>query len=620
MRQETIAKLKSVKGAPREHADKYLSFLALMEKELVNFYESGRKELPTKTLEEAAKFYPEIREFTNKVRARSGQSPIAKFENAFAPPRVAARHVPVEAVTVLQPERPGAIAMPSGLKEKAIAITAQSANLLVSGTVKIVGGALSAAHGAEQAILGRGGAKVVNTIGAAVGLSQLPGGGQALGMLGDAAGGLAHLPLSQFAGMSSEAITAFLSNSLGAAPILKSLVPQISAAISQALAGGAAGASALIGDIAGPLLAGAGALKLGGAAAKQLPGYNQAGGDRVAGNVESFMLSAMRDRKIAAAKARKALPPGAEILDAELLDNTELLFQAAKPISLPPAKPQPLQGKQVFALPPRVELRVDENIALTDSAKISREIERIKGVIRRDKADILSKLKSNNPEVVEQGLVQAGVLGHGVGILSGDLRRVKDSARAQRKVLREQNPQIKKPGNIPGYSDLLRTEKAAEGLLSTRRASLKGITEQVEKLGTDKSLLPKVSPRLATGAAGVGAFASVIAALTTGAQAATVGGGALASGGLALPLALLLGGSALGSGALAAGMAINSKRQGGTFRDGLVEFKEGLKHPFYQESEKEGEAPTLRPQFARIRDFFKRRSATIQSKISTEQE
>ena len=133
------------------------------------------------------------------------------------------------------------------------------------------------------------------------------------------------------------------------------------------------------------------------------------------------------------------------------------------------------------------------------------------------------KLKSNDPEVVEQGLVQAGVLGHGVGILSGDLRRIKDSSRAQRQVLREQNPQIKKTGNIPGYSDLLRSEKAAEGLLSTRKGTLKGITDQVQKLGTDESLTPKISPRLVKGAAGAGAFASVLAALTTGAQAATVG-------------------------------------------------------------------------------------------------
>jgi tape measure domain-containing protein len=559
---------------------------------------------------------------TNKLKYESIYQDLESTREALSDPKLGVKGYKakskIETVSVLPTEKPGAIALPiNGLKEKAITLTAQTANLLVTGVVKVAGGALSAAHGAEQAILGRGGAKVVNTIGAAVGLSQLPGGTQAIGMLGDAAGGLAHLPLSQFAGMSAEAITGLITNSLSAAPILKGLAPQISAAISQALAGGAAGASALVGDIAGPLLAGAGALKLGGAAAKQLPGYNAAAGQRVAGNVESFMISAMRDRKIASAKAgpqNKALPPGSEILDAELIEDAELLLKARNVTALPASKPKPLPGRQVFALPARTELKLNENISLGDSVGIAREIERIKSSIKVDKANILAKLKSNDPEIIEQGLVQAGVLGHGVGILSGDLRRIKDSARAQRQVLKEQNPQIKKTGNIPGYSDLLKTERAAEGLLATRKGTLKGISDRIEILGADKSLLPKISPRLVTGVAGAGAFASVMAALTTGAQAATIGGGAIASGGLAVPLIGLLG--ALGIGGL--GVAAGAKYKKQPLKQAFGDVGDFLKSPLYSEPEEGGE-PVLRPQFARFKNLFRKRTAAVQNQISTEQ-
>jgi tape measure domain-containing protein len=68
----------SLNGLPKEHADEYMGFLDTMQSDLTAFYESKGKIKPSKSLEQAAKYYPELRDFATQKGVGNG-----KFEDAF---------------------------------------------------------------------------------------------------------------------------------------------------------------------------------------------------------------------------------------------------------------------------------------------------------------------------------------------------------------------------------------------------------------------------------------------------------------------------------------------------------------------------------------------------------
>ncbi len=471
-----------------------------------------------------------------------------------------------------------AVAVPDRAKELAV----KAVNIVATGTVNVAGKAIGAAYGAEKALLGKGGADAVNALGAAVAFSQLPGGAAVMGGAADVIGGLANIPASALAGQTAEGIAGILTQVAGNLPILKAAIPQASVAIAEALQSGAVGASATIGQLLAPFAVGAGAMKALGAGANSLPGFDRGANQAIAAGTESAttklleMAANIKGVKGEFATARiaaklpqlAAAPNNGEIIDAEIVDD--LALPGANRFALPAGKnPTPAIGRSVPALSANLS-RIDPR----DNAAISAEVERIKKTIRSEKARILQLLKSKDPEAVEQGLILAQELGIGQAILKQDLRALIDRARTSRNQLVADNPDISKKGNIPGYSSLLRSQQIAAGMADDKGAATKPIVEQIERLEKDPNLVSRINPALKRGAIGAGVFGSVIAALTTGAQAATVGGGAVAGGGLLAALSPFLlpalGVAGVGAAGYAGYRAIKSRPAGSSRLEGAA--------------------------------------------------
>jgi hypothetical protein len=375
-----------------------------------------------------------------------------------------------------------------------------SAQIVATGVVKIGGNALTAVYGAEQALLGRGGAKVVNTLAASAAMSQLPGGAEAIGMVGHGISGLANMPLTHLAGQSSEAIGGFLTQALGNVPLLKSVVPQLTAQITEALAGGAVGMSGTIGSVLAPFVTGFAALK----SAKvgvNLIAPGAIGNNQLAAGSEDFTLRVLRGIGNAARSTNKfvrraALAPKDDVIDGELIETPILSQRKYRAIgSIPQRKEQrpilQIGGTERKALPAS---QFATNIASIDPSNpklIQDEVKKISEHIRAKRELILSLLKSSDTNDIASGLQAAKVFNLDVGIAKTELQTILPNiVRAKQDILdkaKAEGVRYKKKGELPGYTNLESSRKTIEGVLKSDGIQTKSVDDAVKQFGNGSS-------------------------------------------------------------------------------------------------------------------------------------
>jgi hypothetical protein len=372
-----------------------------------------------------------------------------------------------------------------------------SAQIVATGVVKIGGNALTAAYGAEQALLGRGGAKVVNTLAASTAMSQLPGGAEAISMVGHGISGLANMPLAHLAGQSSEAIGGFLTQALGNIPLAKSIVPQLTAQITEALAGGAAGVSGTIGSIVAPFVTGFAALKSAKAGVNLIaPGA--LGNKQLAAGSEDFALRALRGFGNAARSTSKfvrraALPPGDDVIDGELIETPILSGRKYRAIgSIPQRKEQrpilQISGTERRALPASQFATNIQAIDVGDAKAIESEVARVKSVIANNRKKIQAKLKSKDPQELAEGLSEAAAFGYGLNILKGDLQSAYGKIAPTK---------LSEPQNV---KSLETSRTTIGGLIGSIEGGgqTKIINERIADIAKDNNLVDKVGSTVST--------------------------------------------------------------------------------------------------------------------------
>lgn len=368
-----------------------------------------------------------------------------------------------------------------------------SAQIIATGVVKIGGNALTAAYGAEKALLGSGGAKIVNTLAASAAMSQVPGGAEAIGMVGHGISGLANMPLAHLAGQSSEAIGGFLTQSLGNAPLLKSMIPQLTAQITEALAGGAAGMSGTIGSVLAPFVTGFAALKSAKAGVNLIaPGALD--NKQLAAGAENFTLRALRaignaTRSTNKLTRRSALLPEDDVIEGELIETSVLPKRKYRALGTIPQRKEPrpllqIGGVEQKRLPPSQFSTNVKSIDVDDANAIGSEVQRLSAVIRSNRKSIVTMLKSGNPEEVAKGLQQAEAFGYGLKVVMGDLEATRAKIAPAK---------IANPGEV---EKLESSRQSIDGFLGSPGAQTTPIQEAVSKVSGDNNLVQQVNPYL----------------------------------------------------------------------------------------------------------------------------
>jgi tape measure domain-containing protein len=292
---------------------------------------------------------------------------------------------------------------------KAREIAANGLSIAARGTVTIIGGGLSVAYGAQKAILGQTGANAVNALGAAFIASRLPGGAQAIGLLGQGVSTLAHMPIEALAGQLSAGVGGLTEAALGNVPLLKGAVPQISQGISQFLTAGAGGLAEGLGTLAAPFLAGGAALKAGSTASKALPGYNSNLNQIAQSTAEKAtrqIISLLPDRQ----KEQQPLQLPSAIVQGEFVNARNIT-----PGTLPNVRSQA-----------RLAPAIDPNGAIIEVTAIREPLSRLKAV-------------SENLDSIEQFV--------------GEIEKIKEGFKAAYSKLSEITSKIKKNKNNSSFSE-----------------------------------------------------------------------------------------------------------------------------------------------------------------------